>query len=890
MLKFFLINIIIRKTYYLTMQKSVLFLLLFALKAHSLFAFQTGNLSSILSSSANDADKIKQINVLASRLIENNQLNDAETATQKALEMAKSTSFDFGRAGALDNMGLIAQSRFDYTNAMNYFVEALRIKDGTGDKLGIASSKNLIGKVFFLQRNEDNALVNYQAALTLLTNTANNLPILAETHRNLGDVYLTQKLYGKATAEFDIALKIWAEDLQDFKKAASIANYLGKTVADIGDNDGALTYFNASLNFHRNLEDVNGIANDYLQISKIYNALNDNDLALENVGNALAAFQQTNNEFGIASAFNIAGKIALKANDRSKAEENFEKSAEILRGMTVQPGVPEIFKSLAEGFGEMGNFPKAFAYSQAYSSSKDSLFNKEKAASLLELTTKYESQFAVKEKNRQLSVFEKEKAAEQKVRWLLMGLMGFALLTIYFVLKSYRQKKKDNEKLTSMNETIHEQHAEIARKNIEMNLANHELQDKNGRLDYLNSQLVTEISERENSQRSLFNKDHYLALITSKMRQPLNDIVGLAQSLINEKPRADQKDHIQNLQFSANNLLVLINDVLDFSEIEASKISLETIDFRPDDVIQELKKEIKSTPDVRYEFSIDARIPEEVNGDPAKLNQILTYLLKNIKQDMSNGVVKANLMRSELIDNELTLKIDIQAIGDNVNFKILDTAFNKPTNRDDFDGMGEIEIEYMITRRLVELQNGSIQAFQTKEETVVTVFLPFKVVEDAENAENTEGSAPLYYNNYLEGKRILVVEDNKVNQMLVVSMLKKKGVHMVAANDGIEGLEALQKGNFDLILMDIQMPRMDGYHAVAEIRRMKNPIKSTLPIIALTASAYVTEKEKAQLFGMTDHIGKPFSPEEMIEKITRVLMSHKASTDDSVMPQASSKE
>jgi CheY-like chemotaxis protein len=306
-------------------------------------------------------------------------------------------------------------------------------------------------------------------------------------------------------------------------------------------------------------------------------------------------------------------------------------------------------------------------------------------------------------------------------------------------------------------------------------------------------------------------------------------------------------------------------------------------------VIQELTKEIKATKEVKYEFSIDSRIPDEVNGDPAKMNQILTYLLKNIKKDMSNGMITLNIYRNELIDNELTLKIDVHAVGDNINFDALDTAFNKPTNRDNFDGMNEDEVEFMIARRLIELQNGSVHASQTTDETIVTVFLPFRLVEEASNTELVEGIVPIYYNNYLEGKRILVVEDNKVNQMLVVNMLKKKGVFVVAANDGIEGLEALNKADFDLILMDIQMPRMDGYHAVAEIRRMKNVNKSTLPIVALTASAYVTEKEKAQLFGMTDHIGKPFSPEEMIEKITRVLMSHKASTDDSVMPQAAVK-
>ncbi len=871
------------------MQKIILLLILMAFKASTVFAFQAKTLETILASSSNDNDKITQINLLTAKLIEDNQIAAAETTNQKSLELAQKSSNELGRAGALDNMGLIAQSRFDYTNAMNYFVEALRIKDATGNKLAIAASKNHIGKVFFLQRDEANALTNYEAALAQVPTTNEGLAVQAEIHRNLGDLYLSQKIYGKATTEFDIALKIWGQDLQDFKKAAGIASYLGKTVTDMGDNDGAITYFESSLNFHRTLEDGDGIANDYLNIAQTYASINDNELALENVENALAAFQQTNNELGIANAYHIFGKVSLKSNNRAKAEECFDKSGEILKGLAIQPGIPEILKSISDSYAEMGNFPKAYAFAQSYSTSKDALFNKEKASSLLELTTKYKSQFAVKEKNRQLALLEKEKSTEQMIRWLLIGLVASALLAIFFVFKNYRQKKKDNEKLSAMNATIQEQHSEIARKNVEMNVANLELHEKNGRLDHLNAQLVHEISERENSQRSLFNKDHYLANVTSRMRQPLNEIVGLSQSLMLEKPNKSQKEHIQNLQFSANNLLVLINDVLDFSEIEASKISLETIDFRPDDVIQDLKKEVKSTKDIRHEFNLDARIPLEINGDPAKLNQILNYLLKNIRKEMTSGVVKLNILRNELIDNELTLKIDIHAAGAGLNHEMLIASFNVPTNRNDLENLGENEVEYLIARRLIELQNGSINVSQVNDESVVTVFLPFKIVEETDTAKNTEGVTPQFYNNYLEGKRILVVEDNKVNQMLVLNMLKKKGVIVVGANDGIEGLEAMNKANFDLILMDIQMPRMDGYHAVAEIRRMKDPIKSTLPIIALTASAYVTEKEKAQLFGMTDHIGKPFSPEEMLDKITRVLMSHKANTDDTVMPHAASK-
>jgi CheY-like chemotaxis protein len=837
-----------------------------------LFA-QTDKMSSILSSNPNDNDRVTKLNKLAADLIEEKQLNEVDAVVQKALELSQQKGLELGKANALDNYGLLAQARFDYTNAMNYFVQSLKIKDGLNDNNSVAIAKNHIGKIFFLQKNEENALSNYKSALALLQNNGDKAA-LAETHRNLGDLYFSKKTYGTAKEHYDTALRIWAEEVQDLRKAAGIASYLGKVVTDLGDNDGAMTYFNASLNFHRNLNDIPGIGNDYLNLSKIYNTLNDNELAVENVNNALAAFQQIDHKQGIAEAYYLSGKLSLVQSNRGQAESYFDKSAEILRGIPVQPGTPEILKSIAEGLSEMGNFPKAYAMSQAYVESKDQLFNRQKAESLLELTTKYESEYAVKDKNRQLAAMSEQRATEQMIRWLLIGLVAFAMLAMYFVYKNYRQKKADNEKLTLMNETIQSQNAEIARKNIEMNVTNLELQEKNGRLDHLNDQLVHEISERENSQKTLFSKDHYLASVTTRMRNPLNEIVGLAQALMSSRPRRDQKDSIQNLQFATNNLLVLINDVLDFSEIEASKISLESIDFQPEEIVSDLKKEIKSDKDIRVEFHVDKRIPENLNGDAVRLHQVLSYLLKNQFDAMDEGYIETNMLRNELIDNELTLKVDIHVKGSRVTFDQLDNIFNKPSNREDFENLEENEVELVIARRLVELQNGTISVTKVKEEVITTLFLPFKVIDEKKIEANTQGGVPTFNDNFLEGKRILVVEDNKVNQMLVVNMLKKKGMIVSAANDGLEGLEAVQMKDFDLILMDIQMPRMDGYRAVAEIRRLKEPSKSTLPIIALTASAYVTEKEKAQLFGMTDHIGKPFSPEEMIEKISRVLMTH----------------
>ena len=136
--------------------------------------------------------------------------------------------------------------------------------------------------------------------------------------------------------------------------------------------------------------------------------------------------------------------------------------------------------------------------------------------------------------------------------------------------------------------------------------------------------------------------------------------------------------------------------------------------------------------------------------------------------------------------------------------------------------------------------------------------------------ENDSGSY-----DQLAGNRILLVEDNKINQLVVSNMLKKLKIEVVTADNGLEALDEFAKQYFDLILMDIQMPKMDGYRTTAEIRKSSDPKKREVPIIALTASAFLTAKEKAKLFGMDDHVGKPFGPEDLLEKISSCLSAHK---------------
>jgi CheY-like chemotaxis protein len=327
-------------------------------------------------------------------------------------------------------------------------------------------------------------------------------------------------------------------------------------------------------------------------------------------------------------------------------------------------------------------------------------------------------------------------------------------------------------------------------------------------------------------------------------------------------------------------LLVLINDILGFSNIEAGKLTLAHQDFEMQDILKQVKEDIKPKINVAFDAQLDNSLPEQLKGDAVRFVQILNYLTRGLQRQLDNGVVRLMVSRKELIDNELTVQIDLLATGKLTKNDMLETILTSDDCRDLLKELSIKDMELLTAKRLIELQNGTIQFIEQAESQQITLFLPFKLVDPITiESSDTEGVSIWANNNFLEGKHILIVEDNKINQMLVANMLKKRDVKVSTANDGLEALDALALANFDLILMDIQMPRMDGYRAVAEIRRLKNPIKSDVPIIALTASAYINEKEKAQLFGMTDHIGKPFSPDELMDKIIRVLMAANAIHD-----------
>ncbi len=844
--------------------------LLFCFFSCSLFG-NVGQLDSLrqVSGKLNGIEKIDVLNQIAS-ILKNELPSEAMDFAEQAMNISR-TIHNLEKIAETHNiLGQIFQSKHDYTNAMKSFVEALKIRNELEDEIGLAESKNFIGIVFFYQENFAQAEENLHEALEI-REKMQDLSGAAQTSKFLGDVYLAKKIYGKSLEHYQKALDLNLA-IENVEGAAKIANHIGLISSDLGDYEGAMVYFNMSRDLHSSLEDLPKIAEDLNNIALTLIAQGIYDEAGEENASAYDLRKQIGDEMGMAESLKNFGIIFLKTGKRSKSISSLDQSIAILEKLAPQRGIPELYKIISSTYAELGAHEKAYKNHLAFASTRDIILNQEKSKALLDLTTKYESEFAAEKQQRKIELLQIENTTSKKIRYFLFAVLGLVATLLLNVFLSYKRKQKDNKLLIAKN-------AEIARQKDEIDRKNTELEEKNSRLDVLNSKLVAEMAERESVEKSSFARDRFLATMSHEMRTPINIIIGLTHLLLEEKPREDQIEHLRTLQFSANNLVVFINDVLDFSKIEAGKLDLESREFRPKKTFVEIKNRfevpaLEKGVSINYDF--DRKIPDRLMGDPARFNQIITNLISTSLNYTEQGNIDMRIDLEELNRKEAHLKLEIKDTGLGLEQEKIDEMFKSytSTNGDIFEGYGSNNLTLAITKRLVDLQKGKIEVqSQPGIGTTFTVVLPFKI--PLAKKEVVKEKQPITFD-HLAGNRILLVEDNKINQLVVAKMLRKLGIEVTTADDGLLALEEFNNKTFDLILMDIQMPNMDGYRATAEIRKHADPSKRDIPIIALTASAFLTEKEKAKLFGMNDHVGKPFGPEELLEKISNCIEIEKS--------------
>lgn len=403
----------------------------------------------------------------------------------------------------------------------------------------------------------------------------------------------------------------------------------------------------------------------------------------------------------------------------------------------------------------------------------------------------------------------------------------------------------------------------------------------------LNAQMENAINKAEKSAHA---KSEFLSTMSHEIRTPLNAVIGMTNLLMMNNPRYDQKENLEILKFSASNLLSIVNDVLDFNKIEAGKVIFENIRFNLADLMHNIcgSQNIKaSEKGLNFHLIIDESLKSRVIiGDPTRLTQVIYNLVSNAIKFTEKGNIWVKVNCIEDRHNNITISFSVKDTGIGIKKDNLITIFepfaqeSMSTTRQ-YGGTG---LGLAIVKRLLELQGvnmyvdtqvgvGSEFSFNMEFPVPTEQEMRKHVVEQQAQIQSSAQQQQYMEQSFstFNEIRVLIAEDNPVNVMLMKKLLSKWDINPTFAENGARAVELVQYGNFDIILMDLQMPVMNGFEAAMEIRKLPDSKKSNIPIIALTASALVDIREQIFNSGMNDYISKPFKPEELKEKMQELI-------------------
>ncbi len=695
---------------------------------------------------------------------------------------------------------------------------------------------------------------------------------------------------------------------QDFETAIISLNNATKLVVNSNDNilksDIRISF--AELQFHiRNFkkaesEILNAITHlkktdNQLMLGKAYNfyglvltKLKDYNKAESYLKDADAIFTSLNNEKNQAITIYYFGVLELEKNNPSVAINYFEAALPLLKSNKLKYKEAELNLKKADAFLRLNNADNAnnLLLAKAAFQKSNAFLSQNNHPNLKIESYRVASQIAIRENRTQEAALLLNKYTLEKD----------SVYSIY--IQAISKSSEYDSNIGDKDEIIASQQEEINKKQKSINFGkmttglsialiiilsllalslfkNNNLRAKAN--DLLKDKNIELTLAKEKAERASLAKAQFLSTITHELRTPLYAVTRLTHLLLEEDPKPNQKEHLNSLKFSGEYLLSLINNILDLNKLEANKVQIEKTTFnlkrRIEDVLIALKKTAEDRKN-SLNFEYDESIPEKLIGDPLKLSQVLINLIGNSVKFTQNGEVTIRVKNLNKTKEKVNLHIEIEDTGVGISKKkqksIFET-FNQGSlqiNRK-FGGSG---LGLSIVKNLLELMNSKIYLESVLGQGSKFWFdISFNISEEALGDTSLNNKAYDIDYKSLENVSILVVEDNKINQMITKKILEKHKLVCKVADNGLDAIKMVHENDFEIILMDIHMPGISGIETTQRIREFDKQ----LPIIALTAVTIDENLDEFYKAGFNEIIPKPFKPEDFFEKISNTLKASK---------------
>ena len=681
--------------------------------------------------------------------------------------------------------------------------------------------------------NYKDALFHTRKAI-LYAEKNKNIQDQASQHFTLGKLYYDLKKYDDAIESLLKSSNLYAT-LKPSSNQANIYYYIGLCYMAEHDFENAALHFDKAKSIYTKLKIPDIAELLTLQEGLMYKSQNKLDLALSVFKTIIAkpdhpiladtkaeALYQMGSLEALKNRNNLALSYLNKALDLNSKTENLEQKSNILLALST----------LHE---------KTLDKNNAYSYLKQHLNLKERIEILNNKRLDIDDYTKFRESERLKEIIQadnKNKELQKASRFSkLISILAIALISILSLLS-----------------------LSLYKNNIIRNQSNLLLQEKNKELEIAKNK-----AEKASKARAEF-----LSTVSHELRTPLNAINGITHLLLQENPKKSQMDYLSSLKFSGDYLTKFINEILEINKIESHKVQIKHSSFNLKKLLKNIQnslKELALVNDNRFIFEIDPAIPDYLNGDITKLSQIILNLINNALKFTKSGVVTVIAKLDSKTDKKAT-----------IHFEITDTGIGIPEDKlhsvfDSFS-QGSIEVNrkyggtglgLTIVKKLTKILGGQIKLKSTVGKgSTFSFHLLFEISTQPSRIEikpKADDQAKLL------NKKILLVEDNKINQMISKKMLERKGITCITIDCGEEAIEAARNNKFDLILMDVHLPGMNGTVATQEIRLFD----TVTPIIALTAISLDENRDMLLSFGMNDVITKPFIPEEFYTVIAEYI-------------------